>query len=54
MASLACLDAAAEIAGGQLMEQGPRLQRPAQAATVDVEVVHTIGNESAFWIWQTR
>ena len=22
--------------------------------TVDVEVVHTIGNESAFWVWQTK
>jgi 4-amino-4-deoxy-L-arabinose transferase-like glycosyltransferase len=22
--------------------------------TLDVEVVHTIGNESAFWIWQTK
>ena len=25
-----------------------------QVSTVDVEVVHTIGNESAFWVWQTQ
>ena len=30
------------------------LAEVSHVSTVDVEVVHTIGNESAFWIWQTR
>jgi 4-amino-4-deoxy-L-arabinose transferase-like glycosyltransferase len=30
------------------------LAEVSHVSTVDVEVIHTIGNESAFWIWQTR
>jgi 4-amino-4-deoxy-L-arabinose transferase-like glycosyltransferase len=30
------------------------LAEVSHVSTVDVEVVHTIGNQSAFWIWQTK
>jgi 4-amino-4-deoxy-L-arabinose transferase-like glycosyltransferase len=30
------------------------LAEVSHVATLDVEVVHTIGNESAFWVWQTK
>jgi 4-amino-4-deoxy-L-arabinose transferase-like glycosyltransferase len=30
------------------------LAEVSHVTTLDVEVVHTIGNESAFWIWQTK
>jgi hypothetical protein len=30
------------------------LSEVTRVSTVDVEVVHTIGNESAFWVWQTQ
>ena len=30
------------------------LAEVSHTSTFEVEVVHTIGNESAFWIWQTR
>jgi 4-amino-4-deoxy-L-arabinose transferase-like glycosyltransferase len=30
------------------------LAEVSHVTTLDVEVVHTIGNESAFWVWQTK
>jgi hypothetical protein len=30
------------------------LQEVSRVPSVDLQVVHTVGNQSAFWVWQVK
>jgi hypothetical protein len=43
-------------AGGRLLciSDDNALQEVTQVPSVDLQIVHTIGNHSAFWVWQVK